>query len=338
MATAVPAVALGGIALGTGVANAATVEFTSVTHVVNDPDSGGAGNTWAIDNFTRTMTVTDVGPTSTANVEQYSAVVTDKGTFVTLAGVKAPDQNGADAGTTVTHKVPGIFAGTAHYSFTAPAGSVTAASKANVATYVNDDDLAATGVNATGEWWSQAFPVTDMAVPNEQRSAVLAANGANVLANDWTWTYKTATQSWTDSFANGDGQNAVNDGNITGTLPKHPVPPVLVSKFGPHLTHGHIITVSNTRAELGWTYADYGKLKECAVTQTFGFNMTAANGAAHKGFTCYNPSVDAPNQGIGFWSGLAAGHTYDISFTPAYANGTPIPHAPVGWINVVTTK
>jgi hypothetical protein len=41
--------------------------------------------------------------------------------------------------------------------------------------------------------------------------------------------------------------------------------------------------------------------------------------------------------GAGYWEGLAAGHTYDIELIPAGANRQPLPHAQIGWINIVTT-
>ena len=36
--------------------------------------------------------------------------------------------------------------------------------------------------------------------------------------------------------------------------------------------------------------------------------------------------------------GPGAGHTYDIELIPAGANRQPLPHAQVGWINIVTTR
>lgn len=114
-----------------------------------------------------------------------------------------------------------------------------------------------------------------------------------------------------------------------------------VQKSTPHLTQGHIVTVDNNRAELGWTYNGYGTDDECAFTRTFGFDMTAADGTPHYGFTCSNAAVAPAGTGIGYWGGLGAGHTYDIEYLPATViNGvrTLIKGAPVGWINVVTTK
>lgn len=94
----------------------------------------------------------------------------------------------------------------------------------------------------------------------------------------------------------------------------------------PHLTGGHVISVSNNDAEIGWTD---GPGVHYVLTRTFGFGMTAANGDPHYGFTGIT---------TGYWGGLAAGHTYDIELIPAGANRQPLPDAQVGWINVVTTR
>jgi hypothetical protein len=112
----------------------------------------------------------------------------------------------------------------------------------------------------------------------------------------------------------------------------------------PHLTKGHVLDVNNNDATIGWSYVDYGTLKECATTQTFGFGFTVA-GSPHIGFTCFNATKpqDLPNGDVGYWAGLAAGHTYDIKLVPAERNAvtgviTDIPGAPAGWVTIVTTK
>lgn len=100
----------------------------------------------------------------------------------------------------------------------------------------------------------------------------------------------------------------------------------------PHLYGGHVITVNNNDAQVGWYY---GPGVTCVLTRTFGPNMTAANGEPHPGFTCYNKG----GLGIGFWSGLAAGHTYAIEYIPASpVTRGALPNAQVGWITLVTTR
>jgi hypothetical protein len=93
----------------------------------------------------------------------------------------------------------------------------------------------------------------------------------------------------------------------------------------PYLYGGHVITVNNNRAEIGWKD---GPGVHYVLTKTFGYGFSK-NGAPQFGFT---------GGTVGYWSGLAAGHTYDIELIPASANRQPLPHAVVGWINIVTTR
>ena len=108
------------------------------------------------------------------------------------------------------------------------------------------------------------------------------------------------------------------------------------SATGPYLTAGHVISAGNNRAEVGW---NYGPGVSCALTETFGYGMTV-NGAPHFGFTCYNASKtqDQPDGDVGYWTGLAAGHTYDVELIPAGTNRQPLAGEQTGWINVVATR
>lgn len=98
----------------------------------------------------------------------------------------------------------------------------------------------------------------------------------------------------------------------------HPVP-------RPHLYDGHVMTVNNNDAQIGWKY---GPGVHYVLTRTFGYGFSP-NGSPHLGFT---------SSDVGYWSGLAAGHTYDIELIPAGADRQPLPHAQVGWITIVTTR
>lgn len=93
----------------------------------------------------------------------------------------------------------------------------------------------------------------------------------------------------------------------------------------PHLYGGHVITVNNNDAQIGWKD---GPGVHYVLTRTFGYGFSP-NGSPHLGFT---------GGTIGYWEGLAAGHTYDIELIPAGANRQPLPHAQVGWITIVTTR
>jgi hypothetical protein len=93
----------------------------------------------------------------------------------------------------------------------------------------------------------------------------------------------------------------------------------------PHLYGGHVITVNNNDAQIGWID---GPGVHYVLTRTFGYGFSL-NGSPHLGFT---------GGTIGYWSGLAAGHTYDIELIPAGANREPLPGAQVGWITIFTTR
>ena len=130
----------------------------------------------------------------------------------------------------------------------------------------------------------------------------------------------------------GNAGTAVTVSNITYN--GEAVVPYVKPAPRPHLYGGHVITVNNNDAEIGW---HYGPGVTCALTRTFGYGFSL-NGSPHIGFTCYNPDKDAPVTDTGYWSGLAAGHTYDIQLIPAGTNRHPLPHAQVGWITIVTTR
>jgi hypothetical protein len=93
----------------------------------------------------------------------------------------------------------------------------------------------------------------------------------------------------------------------------------------PHLYGGHVISVDNNDAQIGWKD---GPGVHYVLTRTFGYGFSL-NGSPHLGFTGIT---------TGYWWGLAAGHTYDIELIPAGSNRQPLPNAQVGWITIVTTR
>lgn len=82
----------------------------NVTHkVVNDVDSGVAGNNWAVDNYNRHIQVWQVEP------DMFCVVVSYEGSFVTLAGRSPGDTDDIAAGITGTFQggyVSTVFNGT----------------------------------------------------------------------------------------------------------------------------------------------------------------------------------------------------------------------------------
>lgn len=94
----------------------------------------------------------------------------------------------------------------------------------------------------------------------------------------------------------------------------------------PYVADGHVISVDNNRAQVGWTY---GPGVSCALVRIFGYGFTL-NGSPHTGFTCSD---------IGYLEGLAAGHGYDLQVVPANpVTRQPLPNAAIGYVYVLTTR
>ena len=313
-----PLAAAGALALG-GTAHAVPTTVTGSTHVSERPDSGNGG-TWAYDTFNRSLTVSVAAVQNSADTAHglvdYTATVTDKGFFSAVQGAGTPNQ--FVPGTKVLHHVIGSMSGGASYTVTAPTGdTLTGIIPAN------EDDHFATPAVTTGDWPKLAFATQ--------------ANVTVSMNNDWSWTYKTACETWVDSAANGDG-NQVADGNITGAL---------CLPTTPFVYHGHVLTGDQHNATVGWldgipdNAAAWGSgmvnghINHCVEVFVYGFDRPA--GTAHVGFTCDNGN---PAANVGYLRGLAPGHTYALFVQPAtgtYGNNHPIPGTnPQAHITVVT--
>lgn len=317
---AVAAIAVAGsLAIG-GVANAVTppTTITGTTHVMNRPDSGNGG-TWAYDTFDRTLTVTVAAtqkPADTAaGLVDYTATVADKGTFAAIVGAGTPNQ--FVPGTKITHGVHGWFSGGISYTVTAP----TADTLTGVIPASEDDNFAA-AVVTTGNWPKIAFATPTGVTVTEN--------------NDWGWTYKTACETWADTAANGDGNTAL-DGNITGTLCGHPVPPPHFDH--PYVLHGKWTSRTPSTATVSWDNSDKGwpssnKCNEVYITG-YGFGPLGDFADAHVGFTCDNGT----GSDVGYLRGLLPGHTYALQVVPAtgdYGHHHPIPGGGAGYVDVFT--
>jgi hypothetical protein len=138
--------------------------------------------------------------------------------------------------------------------------------------------------------------------------------------------YKSVTVTAADSAGSTAVETLAID--VKGTANTPPPAP------RPHLYGGHVITVNNNDAEIGWYY---GPGVSCALTRTFGYGFSVY-GSPHIGFTCFNPDKGIKDGDIGYWSGLAAGHGYDIQLIPAGKNRQPLPNAQTGWIYIHTTS
>jgi hypothetical protein len=297
------AAALGGALALPAAAQAAPVSAHAVTHVINRADSGNGG-TWAYDTFNRTLDIR-VAPSQAsapAGDTLYVAVVKDAGAFTARQGELTPNQ--VTAGLKITHAVKGTMNGGISYTVTAPTGDTLTGTVPKV-----ENDAFGAAKVTTADWPEQAFAST---------TGVTVTEGTT-----WSWRYATQCGAWTDSAANGDG-NQAGDGNITGRV--CPVPFV----FG-----GHVITVNNNDATVGWSTSAAGwpnPASKCVEVREFGYGFTV-NGSPHVGFTCAK---------VGYLSGMAAGHTYFLQVVPAvgtYASHHQIPGTDVhGGIDVVTTR
>jgi hypothetical protein len=206
---------------------------------------------------------------------------------------------------------------------------VAAAASTGVNLTLTPDTVAlpvATTNNTTGTVNFGTVPAGVTETLGNAPAGVALSNGVLSATTAVPGVYKNVTVTATDS----SGATAVETLaiDVKGTAVNPPPAP------RPHLYNGHVITVNNNQAEIGW---NYGPGVTCALTRTFGYGFTV-NGSPHQGFTCYNPSKDAPVTDIGYWSGLAAGHGYDIQLIPAGTNRQPLPNAQVGWIYIRTTS
>ena len=241
------ALPLGGAVLAVAApAGATTPVVSETTHITNDPDGGGNG-TWATDSFIRTLDVYQADAATCtampAGDQCYTATISDSGTWTSIDEAYQPNQGSPASGARITHVVSGKFTGSSGYTFYAP--STATPGNTNVPATVN-------GSPGTSTWYEQAFPAATTGF----------GGGEN---NDWTWTYTsytgkpaTSCETWTDSYADSDGQSATA-GNITGKQCVAP-PKVKTSAGGPisNLYSGKCL--DNT----GFAWADGNPLQQWA--------------------------------------------------------------------------
>lgn len=124
-----------------------------------------------------------------------------------------------------------------------------------------------------------------------------------------------------------------------------PPPPVL----HPYVYDGHVITVNNNDATVGWSESEHGwpagDPVKCEMVRVWGYKFSTTSGSPHVGYTCDNGH---PGTNEGFLTGLAAGHTYFLQVVPAThvdwghrADAVPLPGASTSQtegVNVVTTS
>jgi hypothetical protein len=195
---------------------------TVVTTVTDRADSGNHG-VWAVDTIVRTVELTG-GPAYVVPAPQalkanstqqelcdsvaalglrwnYTAKVTDEGTFLTKGGSTLSPNDGKPLMGGVSGTVKGSFTA----SFTAPAHWCTYDAKA-----LNGKTVKGESTPKTSEWVKSVF-----------------ADGfdGSAINNDWTWTYKTCAESWWDAAdpKSNDGESD-EAGDITGKACQSPTP------------------------------------------------------------------------------------------------------------------
>jgi hypothetical protein len=195
------------------------------------------------------------------------------------------------------------------------ASSVSVGDPRWVIEFHNGDSLFGELPNGTAPQSTLTWSVEPGGKPESSWAAALAAVGAGGADNQVTSAFIVD-----DSGYHG---TAVDVSGITYN--GEAVVPYVKPAPRPYLYGGHVITVSNNDAQIGWKD---GPGVHYVLTRTFGYGFSP-NGSPHIGFTGIT---------IGYWGGLAAGHTYDIELIPAGANRQPLPDAQVGWITIVTTR
>lgn len=286
-----------GLAVAAGLAGGGSAAFaavganppstvTSVTHIQNDPDSGAGGNTWAIDQIDRTVTISVAVPnTAPSGSVAYTATVTDTGTFEAIQGVLTPNQ--VVPGQRIAHDVPGTLTGTASYTITAPGADNLTAD--NIVANLNDGGHVPSGPQSLSLWPIQAFS---------------PSAGAVVTLTHFKYVYTTpAGESWTDQDTTGDG-NLVQDGNITGLQAP---PPVII-----RLSHGHGTSTAPTRETVSFQQSGGPSWDMFTI-----IGPGAING--HQGWVQGQVGLNT-----GVYSGLLANHGYTSCYTPVTSRGSTV--------------
>ncbi len=195
----------------------AVTSISAATALSNWPDTGGAGDVWGLDNFTRILNVTvedQVNNSHCGGAPVCYAVfgtISDTGTTVPQDGTAAP--NNSEPATIVAANITGIStSGAAEFQFYSTSNAISAAN-------VPAKDNAATQgkLFSTTDWGESAFPAgTQFFDPT-----LTAYNWTYTAALSYTSdnTSISCTQIWTDHINPGDDGQGASDGNITGVCP-----------------------------------------------------------------------------------------------------------------------
>lgn len=203
---AVAAVVIGAAVGVLPIAGSANAETTTpvchdVTTTLTDrPDSGVAGNDWALDSITRKTHICETAPRT------YTATVTDTGTFTTQAG-KSPS-GAADNLAGIKGYLAGGFAAT----FTAPGSFDGYQGNFDGKTYSGSEP------SSSGDWVAKVWGGEGF------------VSGTNLV--DWKWEYWTCSPDVTKATEKWVNGEAGNSGDITGKACPSPSPSASGSGVG----------------------------------------------------------------------------------------------------------
>ena len=171
------------------------------TQVTEWPEGTG----WAIDAYTRTMTLTrqyQVPSTACKGTPVcwfYTGTISDDGTFVAVDGHASPNTSFS---TTISGAVTGTMVGGGSFEFYASSGDIDASR-------VPTTQVGKTGGVTTANWGRLAFP---------SGTTFINSSGTSPLtAYKWVYTAGCAEQTWTDQINPGTDGHGAGDGNITGS-------------------------------------------------------------------------------------------------------------------------
>jgi hypothetical protein len=253
---------------------------------------------------------TTIGANANAYGTGSTAAWNAAGTAVTL---KPSNVSGASAQVDLV-KPPAPSAATAP---TLTASSASAGDPRWVIEFHNGDYLFGELPNGTTAQSALSWKLEPAGTAEPSWSAALTAVGAGGADNQVTSAFVVDDAGYAGTSVDVSSITYNGEAVVPYVKPK-PAP-------RPHLYGGHVISVDNNDAQIGWLD---GPGVHYVLTRTFGYGFSL-NGSPHLGFTGIT---------TGYWYGLAAGHTYDIELIPAGADRQPLPNAQVGWITIVTTR
>ncbi len=268
------------------------------SNVLNDPDSGDQGN-WAIDNFTRTIKVWQIGPTS------FTAVYNDTGTSSIIAGAPSP-KNGViqPANGTAT------MVGNTNITFTATGFNSSYDSSLIANNSIGTLNMKETPADLLANRFNASAP-TQSTLNYYLNQYFTGVSSINVPTGGWTYVYKGpvgGTQSWTDAVSTNWGTTNTND--------------IVTNKLVINVSQS--ITNDADSGEHGaWAYDNFTQYVKVYQTAPSTFTaMVYDNGTWHTFAGAKSPDygVTQPSNGTGrmFGGYNATSFTGTLLATPTY--------------------